>query len=130
MTGQKAQPSSALCPKDKESLQTKNFSFFTTTAESTIIPSSRLPQLRELTFQSSSSIHQDPVLGSEWLNARRDPVYALCTWDAETFTEQIYDSNETSMPADEVSAVYSQLGVDHVDSEVPVDELLNSSPVL
>jgi hypothetical protein len=101
-----------------------------TTSQPTTITSSQPPQLRELTFQSSSSINQDPTLVfAEWLNATRDPIHALGTWHAEIFTGQTCVSNETPTSADGASSVYPQVDIDHVDSASPTQELLDSSSV-
>jgi hypothetical protein len=69
------------------------------------------------------------VLGSaEWLNASRHLVHPLGTWHAAAPTQYTYESNETPTPSEGASSVYSQPGIDNIDSAVPLDQVPGSSP--
>jgi hypothetical protein len=97
---------------------------------STHTSTSSLPaaQARELTLQSSSSLHLDPVLGSaEWLNGGRHPVDALASHQAPRLPLPYHGPVYTPTPSDGASSVYSQLGLDHIDLALPALETWTSS---
>lgn len=78
------------------------------------------PQLRELTFQSSSSINIDPVLDSaEWLNGGRVPVHALTSQKQTTSIRPQYECVCTPTPSDTASSIYSQPSLHHIDLALP-----------
>ena len=78
------------------------------------------PRLRELTFQSSSSINIDPVLDSaEWLSGGRVPVHALTSQKQTASTRPQYECVYTPTPSDAASSIYSQPSPHHIDLASP-----------
>jgi hypothetical protein len=98
--------------KTKKAFKSNHPSTPTATPKSSLVA----PQLRGLTFRSSSSINIESVLDSaEWLNGGRVLVHALTSQNQTASTRPQYEYVCTPTPFDGASSIYSQPSPHHID---------------